>query len=187
MLSGTGRDFEAVNVWRRSTLTRTPENGRSNPGAPGSRVCKSATHKEGSASKCVHGIRGWDTQVTKAAARGNSRSAARIRRWHTELVTDLGQRMDDVVILTIRSLAAPHAERQSRKGRPATPVLIGKQCRGGRFKGLPGLKTAVIRRPRLALTTDFRDVFGEMTSNIGHTEHRQSLPGTQRRVRGISN
>jgi uncharacterized protein (DUF1501 family) len=58
--------------------------------------------------------------------------------------------------------------------------VVGNSVRGGQVYGKwPGLKTDQLYEERdLALTTDFRDVFGEVaTRHLGSTDLKSVFPG----------
>jgi uncharacterized protein (DUF1501 family) len=83
------------------------------------------------------------------------------------LVTDLGDRMEDTVVLTMSEFGRAVSENGNRgtdHGHGNAMMVIGGGVRGGRVYGKwPGL--SVDRRydgRDLAVTTDFRDVFGEI-------------------------
>ncbi len=83
------------------------------------------------------------------------------------LYTDLGQRMDDVVILTMSEFgrtARENGNRGTDHGHANAMFVLGNGVRGGKVYGQwPGLKSDQLYEGRdLALTTDFRDVFGEV-------------------------
>src|SRR5688500_19654080 len=82
---------------------------------------------------------------------------------------DFRTRMDDVVILTMSESSRP--ARQNGTGGTAhghgnAMFVIGNSVKGGRvFGDWKGLKQSELNEGRdLAITTDFRDVFGEVAS-----------------------
>jgi uncharacterized protein (DUF1501 family) len=128
---------------------------------------------------------GWDTHVNEGNARGQlglrlTEFAAGINA----LVQDLGQqRMDDVVILTMSEFGRTARENGTRgtdHGHANAMFVIGNSVRGGKVYGdWPGLKQDQLYEGRdLALTTDFRDVFGEVIrKHLGNTNLRAVFPG----------
>jgi uncharacterized protein (DUF1501 family) len=83
------------------------------------------------------------------------------------LHTDLGQRMDDVVILSMSEFGRTVRENGNRgtdHGHANAMFILGNSVRGGKVYGdWPGLKSSQLYEGRdLAVTTDFRDVFGEI-------------------------
>jgi uncharacterized protein (DUF1501 family) len=92
------------------------------------------------------------------------------------LVADLGDRLDDTVILTMSEFGRAVAENGSRgtdHGHGNAMMLIGGRVRGGRVYGRwPGLTREQRFEGRdLAVTTDFRDVFAEVVvRHLGASE-----------------
>src|SRR5439155_2525679 len=99
------------------------------------------------------------------------------------LYTDLGQRMDDVVLLTMSEFgrtAKENGNRGTDHGHANAMFVVGNSVRGGKVYGQwPGLKNDQLNEGRdLALTTDFRDVFGELASkHLGATNLQAVFPG----------
>jgi uncharacterized protein (DUF1501 family) len=129
-------------------------------------------------------VGGWDTHVNQGGAQGQL--ATRLddfARAIAALVTDLGDRMEDTVVLTMSEFGRAVNENGNRgtdHGHGNAMMVIGGGVRGGRVYGKwPGL--AVERRydgRDLAVTTDFRDVFGEIvTKHLGVTEAGAVFPG----------
>jgi uncharacterized protein (DUF1501 family) len=129
-------------------------------------------------------IGGWDTHVNQ----GNSRGQLSLRLQDfsngiAALATDLGKRMDDVVILTMSEFGRTVRENGNRgtdHGHANAMFMLGNGVRGGKIYGdWPGLKSDQLYEGRdLALTTDFRDVFGEVAKKHLGTSNIQSVfPG----------
>lgn len=130
-------------------------------------------------------IGGWDTHVNQGG--GTGQLAARLTdfsRSVAALVQDLGDRMDDVVILTMSEFG--RTVRQNGNGGTdhghagAMFVIGGSLAGGGRVHGRwPGLEREQLYEGRdLALTTDFRDVFGEvLRGHLGATRMAAVFPG----------
>jgi uncharacterized protein (DUF1501 family) len=129
-------------------------------------------------------VGGWDTHANQGAGQGQL--ATRLddfARALAALVADLGDRMDDVVVLTMSEFG--RAVRQNGTGgtdhgHGNAMMVIGGGVRGGHVYGKwPGL--AADRRydgRDLAVTTDFRDVFGEIvTRHMGVGDARSVFPG----------
>jgi uncharacterized protein (DUF1501 family) len=129
-------------------------------------------------------IGGWDTHVNQGNARGQL--ANRLQEFSSGLAAlyqDLGQRMDDVIILTMSEFGRTVRENGNRgtdHGHANAMFIIGNSVRGGQVYGKwPGLKTDQLYEGRdLALTTDFRDVFGEIAVKHLHaTDLKAIFPG----------
>ncbi len=127
---------------------------------------------------------GWDTHVNQGAAQGQL--ATRLddfSRGIAALVTDLGDRMADTVVLTMSEFGRAVNENGNRgtdHGHGNAMFIIGGGVRGGKVYGTwPGL--AVGRRYEgrdLAVTTDFRDVFGEVVvRHLGLANPQPIFPG----------
>jgi uncharacterized protein (DUF1501 family) len=126
---------------------------------------------------------GWDTHVNQGAADGQL--AGRLRDFASGLaafVHDLGERMADVVILTMSEFGRTVAENGSTgtdHGRATSMLVLGGGTKGGLHGTWPGLDPAQRFEGRdLEVTTDFRDLFGEvMVKHVGNTDLRQVFPG----------
>ncbi|HWE41827.1 MAG TPA: DUF1501 domain-containing protein [Gemmatimonadaceae bacterium] len=129
-------------------------------------------------------VGGWDTHVNQGGATGQL--AGRLddfARSIAALVTDLGERMRDVVILTMSEfgrMARENGNRGTDHGHAGAMFAIGGSVRGGRVYGRwPGLGPDQLYEGRdLALTTDFRSVFAEIAQkHMGATRSEALFPG----------
>jgi uncharacterized protein (DUF1501 family) len=129
-------------------------------------------------------VGGWDTHVNQGAATGQL--AARLDDFAQSiaaLVTDLGDRMDDVLILTMSEfgrMARENGNRGTDHGHAGALFVIGGDVKGGKVHGKwPGLDSEQLYEGRdLALTTDFRSVFSEVTArHLGATKLEAIFPG----------
>jgi uncharacterized protein (DUF1501 family) len=129
-------------------------------------------------------VGGWDTHVNQGGATGQL--ANRLRDFGlaiAALVTDLGDRMDDVVILTMSEfgrMARQNGNGGTDHGHAGAMFAIGGAVRGGRVHGLwPGLAREQLFEGRdLALTTDFRNLFAEVASkHLGAVQSSALFPG----------
>jgi uncharacterized protein (DUF1501 family) len=129
-------------------------------------------------------VGGWDTHVNQGAATGQL--ANRLGDFATSvsaLVTDLGDRMDDVVILTMSEfgrMARQNGNGGTDHGHAGAMFAIGGGVKGGKVHGRwPGLAREQLYEGRdLALTTDFRTVFSELaSSHLGATRTDALFPG----------
>ncbi len=127
---------------------------------------------------------GWDTHINQGGAQGQL--AARLNdfsRGIAALVTDLGERMADTVVLTMSEFGRAVRENGNRgtdHGHGNAMMVIGGGVRGGRVYGQwPGLAASQRHDGRdLAVTTDFRDVFGEVVvRHLGLTNAQPVFPG----------
>ena len=97
--------------------------------------------------------------------------------------TDLGDRMADVMLLTMSEFGRTVAENGNRgtdHGHGNAMLLLGGNVKGGKIYGRwPGLEREQRYEGRdLAITTDFRDVFAEVLSgHMGARELSSVFPG----------
>ena len=129
-------------------------------------------------------IGGWDTHINQGGATGQL--AQRLGDFATSinaLVTDLGDRMADVVILTMSEFgrtARQNGSGGTDHGHAGSLFVIGGAVKGGKVHGRwPGLEPEQLNEGRdLALTTDFRSVFGEVVrKHLGATALDRIFPG----------
>jgi uncharacterized protein (DUF1501 family) len=126
----------------------------------------------------------WDHHVNEGAAVGQL--AVRLddfSRGIAALVRDLGDRMADVMILTMSEFGRAVAENGNRgtdHGHGNAMLIIGSEVRGGRVYGRwPGLAREQRYEGRdVEVTTDFRTVFAEVVrSHLGLSDARPVFPG----------
>jgi uncharacterized protein (DUF1501 family) len=128
---------------------------------------------------------GWDTHVNQGSSAGQL--GARLDdfgRGIAALARDLGDRMGDIVILTMSEFGRAVAENGNRgtdHGHGNAMMIIGGQnVRGGKVYGRwPGLAREQRYDGRdLAVTTDFRSVFAEVVrGHLGLTDASSIFPG----------
>jgi uncharacterized protein (DUF1501 family) len=128
----------------------------------------------------------WDHHVNEGSTQGLL--AARLddfARGIAALVTDLGTRMQDTVILTMSEFGRALSENGSRgtdHGHGNAMLAIGAGVKGGAVYGRwPGLERDQLFEGRdLQVTTDFRDVFAEVvTAHLGIRDASPIFPGYQ--------
>ena len=130
-------------------------------------------------------VGGWDTHVNQGGATGQL--AARLDDFAKSiqaLVTDLGDRMADVVIMTMSEFgrtARQNGNGGTDHGHATALFVIGGDVHGGKkvFGRWPGLEPEQLNEGRdLALTTDFRAVFSEVISkHLGAQKLDAVFPG----------
>jgi uncharacterized protein (DUF1501 family) len=129
-------------------------------------------------------VGGWDTHINQGAA--NGQLAQRLTDFSqsiSALVTDLGDRMADVVILTMSEFgrtARQNGSNGTDHGHAGALFVIGGNVKGGKVHGKwPGLAPEQLNEGRdLALTTDFRSVFLEVaTKHLGAKKPESLFPG----------
>lgn len=188
-LAGMGREtFEAVNYLKKANPGQyKPANGAQYPRTPfGNSLLQIAQLIKANVGLEVAftDIGGWDTHVNEGNARGQlGNLLQQFSSAIAALYTDLGQRMDDVVVLTMSEFgrtAKENGNRGTDHGHANAMFVIGNTVRGGKVYGQwPGLKNDQLNEGRdLALTTDFRDVFGEVAKTHLRSTNLQSVfPG----------
>ncbi|HEX8905012.1 MAG TPA: DUF1501 domain-containing protein [Longimicrobiaceae bacterium] len=127
---------------------------------------------------------GWDTHVAQGGADGQlARRLAELAQGLRALHDDLGERMRDVVILTMSEFGRTVAENGTGgtdHGHANCMFVLGGDVRGGRVLGdWPGLAPGQLHEGRdLKVTTDFRDVFAEVAGkHLGTTHLERVFPG----------
>jgi uncharacterized protein (DUF1501 family) len=185
VLGGTGREaFDAIKTLKAVEPQQyQPANGAEYPRSPFGQ----AMLQIGQLTKANLGLEiaftelgGWDNHVNEGAATGQL--ATRLDdfgRGLSALVTDLGDRMADVVVLTMSEFGRAVAENGNRgtdHGHGNAMMAIGGAVRGGKVYGKwPGLAVEQRYDHRdLAVTTDFRDVFAEVV--VRHLGVRDAAP-----------
>ena len=138
---------------------------------------------------------GWDTHVRQGGAQGQlAGRLGQLGEGIRALYDDLGDRMEDVVIMTMSEFGRTVAENGSGgtdHGHANCMLALGGSVRGGRILGdWPGLERELLYEGRdLAVTTDFRDVFGEVVSGHLGAEHLDRIfpgyGGDATRYRGV--
>ena len=188
-LTEMGREtFEAVNYLKKANPAQyKPENGAQYPRNPfGNSLLQIAQLiKAGVGLEVAFtDIGGWDTHVNQGNSRGQlANLLQQFSSGIAALYQDLGQRMDDVVVLTMSEFGRTVRENGNRgtdHGHANAMFVMGNSVRGGKVYGRwPGLKNDQLNEGRdLALTTDFRDVFGEIaTRHLGNKDSKSIFPG----------
>jgi uncharacterized protein (DUF1501 family) len=190
VLKGTGKEtFEAVNFLKRVNPAQyKPENGAQYPRGPfGTALLQIAQLiKAGVGLEVAFtDVGGWDTHRAEGGARGQLAGLlSQFAQGIHALVTDLGPaRMQDVVVLTMSEFGRTVRQNGTGgtdHGHANAMFVVGGALRGGKVYGQwPGLKDEQLYEGRdLALTTDFRDVFGEVASkHLGRADLRKVFPG----------
>ncbi|MCA0375215.1 MAG: DUF1501 domain-containing protein [Gemmatimonadetes bacterium] len=190
LVHGSGTEmFEALKVLRAANPQQyKPAAGADYPRSPfGQRLAQIAQLiKAGVGLEVAFAdVGGWDTHVNQGAAQGQL--ANRLRDFGdsvSALVADLGDRMDDVVILTCSEFG--RTVRQNGTGGTdhghagAMFVIGGSLGTSKKVHGRwPGLAPEQLYEGRdLALTTDFRAVFSEVVSrHLGGNRLDAIFPG----------
>ncbi|MGC4085134.1 MAG: DUF1501 domain-containing protein [Vicinamibacterales bacterium] len=189
LLGGTGHDaFDAMKRLQSADPARyEPEHGAAYPASAFGQALKQIAQLSKSnvgMEVAFAEVGGWDTHVNQGSTQGQlgvrlddfARSIA-------ALATDLGDRMEDTVILTMSEFGRAVAENGNRgtdHGHGNAMMVIGGGVQGGRVYGRwPGLAAEQRYEGRdLAVTTDFRDVFSEiLVRHLDVADPAQVFPG----------
>jgi len=137
-------------------------------------------------------VSGWDTHAGEGGAQGQL--ANNLRNFSDAIAAfakDLGSRMSDVVLVTMSEFGRTVRENGNRgtdHGHANVMLVLGGGVKGGKVYGKwPGLGAGQLFENRdLAITTDFRDVFGELlTKQLGVGALKTVFPGYEVKSRGI--
>jgi uncharacterized protein (DUF1501 family) len=128
----------------------------------------------------------WDHHINEGSTQGQiANRLDDFSRGLSALARDLGDRLADTVIVTMSEFGRAVAENGNRgtdHGHGNAMMVIGGGVKGGKVYGKwPGLAMNQRYEGRdLAITTDFRDVFGEIVvRHLGVTNPGAIFPGYQ--------
>lgn len=198
-LGETGKEtFEAVNYLKEANPSQfKPENGAIYPASALGRSLMQIAQliKAGVGLEVAFAeMGGWDTHVNEGSSRGQLANLLRdFALCIAAFNTDLGKRMDDVVLITMSEFgrtARENGNRGTDHGHANSMFILGNTVKGGRVYGdFKGLKTDQLNDGRdLAVTTDFRDVFAEAAyKHMGSTNLAKIFPNysaTKEKFRG---
>jgi uncharacterized protein (DUF1501 family) len=140
-------------------------------------------------------IGGWDTHVNQVGAEPvQGQMANTLGDFAKSLAAfyqDLGDRMADVTVVTMSEFgrtARENGNRGTDHGHANYMLAFGGNVHGGKVYGeWPGLAEEQLYEGRdLALTTDFRDVLGELvTGHLGNHNLNAVFPGYSPKFRGL--
>ena len=140
-------------------------------------------------------IGGWDHHVNELGARASEGQLANLLREYGQALCafwrDLGDRMADVVLVTMSEFgrtAHENGNRGTDHGHANSMFVMGGAVRGGKVYGQwPGLEKEQLYENRdLALTTDFRDVLGELVArHLGNAPLSGVFPGYDPKFLGL--
>jgi uncharacterized protein (DUF1501 family) len=196
VLNGTGKEtFSAVKIMQSIQKQQyTPANGAKYPGGKFgqnlqqiARLIKADVGVEVAFAE----IGGWDTHVNEANQLSNN-----LREFGDSLAAfyqDMGDRMEDVTVVTMSEFGRTvreNGDRGTDHGHANVMFAMGGDIRGGKVYGdWPGLRDdeQLYEGRDLNLTTDFRDVLGELVSrHIGNSNLNAVFPGyTNPKFRGL--
>jgi uncharacterized protein (DUF1501 family) len=183
-----GTAFDAVRVLKAANVgDRKIENGATYPpGAFGESLRQIAQliKSDVGLEVAFADVEGWDTHAGQGGATG--RLTQQLRQFGAAIAAfaqDLGSRMSDVVLVTTSEFGRTVKENGNRgtdHGHANVMMVLGGGVKGGKVYGeWPGLATEqLFERRDLAVTTDFRDVFGELlVKQLAVTDLKSVFPG----------
>ncbi|HWF07314.1 MAG TPA: DUF1501 domain-containing protein [Bryobacteraceae bacterium] len=129
-------------------------------------------------------VGGWDHHQNERGQLDNG--LRQLSNALSAFVTDMGDRMEDIVLVTMSEFgrtAAENGNNGTDHGHGNVMFVLGGPVAGGKVYGQwPGLEKEQLYEGRdLAVTTDFRTVLGEIVSrHLGAANLAQVFPGYQR-------
>jgi len=178
MLNGTGREtFDAVKLMQSiQAQPYTPAGGAKYPGGRlGQSLMQIARLIKADVGLEVAftDVGGWDTHVNEVGQTPGAGQLANLLGNFAQALAafyqDLGDRIEDVAVVTMSEFgrtAKENGNRGTDHGHANVMFAFGGAIRGGKVYGeWPGLAPGQLHENRdLALTTDFRDVLGELVA-----------------------
>jgi uncharacterized protein (DUF1501 family) len=188
-LRGTGTEtFEAIDMLRKVDVGKyRPENGAQ---YPTSRLGQNL-QQIGQLLKANIGVEvlfvdcgGWDNHVNEGGVQGQLSNLLKdLGQGLAAFHQDMGERMQDVVVVTMSEFgrtAKENGNRGTDHGHANCMFVMGGDVKGGRVYGnWPGLADHQLNEGRdLALTTDFRGVLSEvLAKHLGVRDLGTVFPG----------
>lgn len=162
-----GDAFQAANILKSADPAKLqPANGAQYPRGPlgdSLRQIAQLIRSDVGLEIAFTDVGGWDTHAGEANALTNNLKL--FAEAIAAFAQDLGSRMSDVVLVTMSEFGRTVRENGNRgtdHGHANVMMVMGAGVQGGRVHGRwPGL-TQLYEGRDLAVTTDFRDVFGEL-------------------------
>jgi uncharacterized protein (DUF1501 family) len=192
VLNGTGREtFEAVRLMQAiQKQTYTPSNGSHYPNGRLGQSMKQIAQiikSDVGLEVAFTDVGGWDTHVNEVGPKASVGQLANLLNDFGQSLAafyqDLGDRMADVSIVTMSEFgrtARENGNRGTDHGHANVMFALGGDIKGGKVYGeWPGLAQEQLYEDRdLNLTTDFRDVLGELvTQHLGNRQTANVFPG----------
>jgi uncharacterized protein (DUF1501 family) len=188
-LGGTAKEsFEASKILQTASPAKLqPENGAVYPNNPLGNSLKQIAQlikSDVGVEVAFADVGGWDTHAGEGGAQGQL--ANNLRGFAESIAAfarDLGSRMSDVVLVSMSEFGRTVRENGNRgtdHGHANFMLALGGGVAGGKVHGKwPGLSAEHLYENRdLAITTDFRDVFGELvTKQLGVASLKTVFPG----------
>jgi len=200
-LNGTGREtFEAVKLMQSiARQAYTPANGAKYPGGrlgQSLRQIAQLVKSNIGLEVAFADVGGWDTHVNEVGQKASQGQLPNLLQNLGDALAafyqDLSDRMAEVSVVTMSEFgrtARENGNRGTDHGHANVMLALGGDIRGGKVYGdWPGLAEEQLYEGRdLNLTTDFRDVLGELvTRHLGNRQLGIVFPGyTEAKYRGL--
>jgi uncharacterized protein (DUF1501 family) len=196
-LSGTAKEsFEAAKILKAADPVKwQPENGAVYPNNPlgnSLRQIAQLIKSDVGLEVAFADVGGWDTHAGEGGVQGQlANNLGNFAGSIAAFAKDLGSRMGDVVLVTMSEFGRTVHENGNRgtdHGHANIMMVLGGGVKGGKVYGKwPGLSSEQLFENRdLAVTTDFRDVFGELvTKQLGVSSLAKVFPGYEPKLTGI--
>jgi len=189
LLGSTGKGaFDAVRMLKDANPAQyAPGNGAEYPGSGFGEAMKQIAQivkSDLGLEVAFAELGNWDHHANEGSATGQIANRLNdFSRGLAAFAQDLGDRMADVVVVTMSEFGRTVKENGNRgtdHGHGNAMLVLGGNVKGGKVYGKwPGLDTDQLwQRRDLAITTDFRDVFGEcVTAHLGARDISKVFPG----------
>ena len=181
LLSGTAHEmFDAIETLKKMDPSKYapkqgvnyPTGGRYGAFGRGLRTLAQLIKTDVGVEVAFVDVGGWDTHANQGGVEGQlPTKLANFSQALAAFYQDLGDRMEDVVVLTMSEFgrtARENGNLGTDHGKANVMFVMGGPVKGGKIYGdWPGLAPEQLNEERdLAMTTDFRDVFAEVL--VGH-------------------
>src|SRR5579862_7650956 len=198
-LRGTGNEtFEAIDMLRKADPSKLqPDNGAIYPKSKVGQTLQQVAqlHKADIGLEVTFvDTGGWDNHVNEGGAQGQLSNLLRdLGQSMAAFSQDMGDRMDDIVLVTMSEFgrtAHENGNRGTDHGHANCMLVMGGPVNGGKVYGKwPGLAPEQLNEGRdLKLTTDFRSVLGEIISkHLGTMDLNAVFPGFENDPRKFPN
>jgi uncharacterized protein (DUF1501 family) len=199
-IQATGKEtFEAMNMLQSiQQQPYTPAAGAQYPNAPLGNSLKQIAQlikADVGMEMAFADIGGWDHHVNEVAQKSTEGQLSNLLRQYGQALAafwaDMGDRMNDVVLVTMSEFgrtAHENGNRGTDHGHANNMFVMGGAVKGGKVYGQwPGLERDQLYEQRdLALTTDFRDVLGELVAHhVGSPSVKNVFPGYNPKFLGL--
>jgi len=200
VLNGTGREtFEAVKTIQAiQKAAYVPSNGARYPGGrlgPAMQQIARLIKADVGLEVAFADMGGWDTHVNEVAPKTTQGQLANLLNEFGGALgafyQDMGDRMADITVVTMSEFgrtAKENGNRGTDHGHANSMFVFGGEVKGGKVYGdWPGLEREQLYEGRdLALTTDFRDVLGEVVAGqLGNKDIRKVFPEYDPKFRNL--